>query len=149
MRCCGLMHWTVGSLQRREPNIQIPHFPKQTPWNCGIFLARSPRRQEKFSTWGSVWWPGRHAYSLPHWPCSADWLPDTHPCAGPGPWLHLPGAESRGPAGMPLRQLHQEGADRMCTRCHREGEWDMEETAQSLGCGGLDPCTHANLGNKG
>lgn len=53
---------------------------------------------------------------------SADRLPDSHSGAGPGPRLHLPGAEGGRPPGVPHRQLHQEGTDRVCPRCHREGK---------------------------
>lgn len=88
------------------------------PNRSGIFLAGLPKGTREIFHLGQASMAG----SLIDLPspafASVDWIPDSHTCAGPWPWLYLPGTEGRGPAGVPHRQLHQEGADRVCPLRH-------------------------------
>lgn len=80
---------------------------------------------------------------------SPGWRADKKPCAGARAWLYLPGPEGWCAPDEPHRQLHQEGADRMCTSCHREGRPDSSHFHPSPFCSALRPLNVVNHTEKG
>lgn len=90
---------------RASPETGVPN-------RSGIFLAGLPQGTREIFHLEQASMAGYLIGLLsPDSLSSVDWIPDSHTCAGPWPWLYLPGAEGGGPPGVPHRQLHQEGAD--------------------------------------
>lgn len=92
--------------------------PERGSKQNGIFLARLPEGTREIFHLGQALMAGSLTLLPTSGFASVDRIPDSHTCAGPGSWLYLPGAEGGGPPGVPHRQLHQAGADRVCPVRH-------------------------------